>query len=78
MLPFNLRAALQIYFQDIRFFKAQKDVYGGAISTSKVGAKAGGPPFIGRGWNLCSPLISSILTIYHHKKLAQSWKQKVF
>ncbi len=49
MLPFTSRAALQILLQGIRF-KAQKDVHGEAVSASKVGAKAGGPPLIGRGW----------------------------
>jgi hypothetical protein len=45
----SLRAALQIYFPGIRC-KAQKDANSGTISAVKVGAKAGGPPSIGRRW----------------------------
>jgi hypothetical protein len=46
MVYSTLRAALQIFFQSIRFFKAQKDVDSGAISASKVVAQGGCPPFI--------------------------------
>ena len=49
VLSCSLRAALQIYFHGIQC-KAQKDTNGETISALKVGAKAGGPPFIGRGW----------------------------
>lgn len=49
VLSCSLRAALQVYFPGIHC-KAQKDANSGTISAVKVGAKAGGPPSIGRGW----------------------------
>ena len=44
----NLRAALQIYFHGIRF-KTLKDATSEDVFAHKVGAKAGGPPFIWAG-----------------------------
>ncbi len=49
MLPFTLRAALQILLQGIRF-KAPKDVHGGAISAARLAPRRVAHPLFGRGW----------------------------
>ncbi len=68
----NLRAALQIYFHGIRF-KTLKDATSEDVFAHKVGAKAGGPPYIGRGWGMANPYqkkLNKLLISTNNKNLA--------
>ncbi len=63
MLPFTLRAALQVLLQDIRF-KVQKDVHGEAMSAARLAPRRVAHPLFERGWNYTyHQLVNNSLTL---------------